>query len=129
MIHIFRKTKSCRKMHFFVPCKIEVVNKKLFFHLVEITLYQKQHHVNHIYWWLKDIWIPKKHSFFISYLYVPQLTFGHCRGRQPHCPWYLLDPKANRRLATYLGPKAQPSTKWGLNRDPSDSQCNAFLTH
>ena len=36
------RTRAVDNMHFFVPCQIDVANKQLFLHSLEITLYEKQ---------------------------------------------------------------------------------------
>ena len=37
-----------------------------------------------------------------------------------------LTPKVTGSLVSSLGLKTQPSTYWGLNQDPSDSECSAL---
>ena len=50
MTPVFRKIKSsASKVHFFVACQIDALNKHLVLHLILIICYLKYRLVNHIY--------------------------------------------------------------------------------
>ena len=72
------------------------------------------------------------HTIWHCNLPVAWSTLCHCWGdSQPnvnHC-LFLFDLKVTGNLCTTrLDPEARPSTLWGLNSDPSNSQCN-HLSH
>ena len=66
------------------------------------------------------------------YLAAPQPTLGHYRGSCLTNPMLItafftyFNPKLARSLVTRLCPKVQPSIKWGLNQNPSHSECNSL---